>query len=123
WVSAWPFFPSAPPAAGALLAAAAAAAGVGEGDRFADLYGGVGLFPATVGRRARVQLVEASASAVADARVNLRGLDARVVRSDVARWHPRRTDVVVADPPRAGLGHAGVRGVAATRARRVWLLS
>jgi tRNA/tmRNA/rRNA uracil-C5-methylase (TrmA/RlmC/RlmD family) len=32
-------------------------------------------------------------------------------------------DVVVADPPRAGLGRAGVRAVAATRARRVALVS
>jgi 23S rRNA (uracil1939-C5)-methyltransferase len=122
-VSARSFFQSGPAAAGALVDAVAAAAGVGEGDRLADLYGGVGLFATTVGRRARVQLVEASASAVADARVNLRGLDARVVRSDVARWRPRRMDVVVADPPRAGLGRAGARVVAATGARRVVLVS
>jgi tRNA/tmRNA/rRNA uracil-C5-methylase (TrmA/RlmC/RlmD family) len=32
-------------------------------------------------------------------------------------------DVVVADPPRAGLGRAGVRAVAATRAGRVALVS
>jgi 23S rRNA (uracil1939-C5)-methyltransferase len=127
-VSARSFFQSGPDAAEALAAAVADAAGpLATGNRFADLYGGVGLFAATVAGRAgdgaRVELVEASPSAAADARVNLAGLDARVVRSDVARWHPRRMDVVVADPPRAGLGRAGVRAVLATRAPRLVLVS
>jgi 23S rRNA (uracil1939-C5)-methyltransferase len=126
-VSARSFFQSGPDAAEALAATVAEAAGpLAAGDRFADLYGGVGLFAATVAGRsdgARVELVESSPSAAADARVNLAGLDARVVRSDVARWHPRRMDVVVADPPRAGLGRAGVRAVVATRAPRLVLVS
>jgi 23S rRNA (uracil1939-C5)-methyltransferase len=123
-VSARSFFQAGPEGAEALIAAVGAAVGeVGDGRRLADLYGGVGLFATTVGRRARVELVEASASSAADARVNLQGLDARAVRSDVARWHPRRMDVVVADPPRAGLGRGGVRAVAATRAARVALVS
>jgi 23S rRNA (uracil1939-C5)-methyltransferase len=124
-VSARSFFQSGPEAAEALVTAVRGAldGAVGEGARCADLYGGVGLFAATVGRAAHVTLVETSASAVADARVNLAGLDARVVRRDVARWRPRSMDVVVADPPRAGLGRAGVRAVAATRARRVALVS
>jgi 23S rRNA (uracil1939-C5)-methyltransferase len=124
-VSARSFFQSGPEAAEALVAAVSAALdGVaGEGARLADLYGGVGLFAATAGRAARVTLVETSASAVADARVNLADLDARVVRSDVARWRARRMDAVVADPPRAGLGRGGVRVVRATRARRIVLVS
>ena len=123
-VSARSFFQAGPDAAEALVAAVSEAVGdVVEGSRFADLYGGVGLFAATVGRRAHVELVEASASSAADARINLRGLDARVVRSDVARWRTRRMDAVVADPPRAGLGRAGVRAIAATRAPRVVLVS
>jgi 23S rRNA (uracil1939-C5)-methyltransferase len=123
-VSARSFFQAGPEAAEALVAAVSEAVGdVVEGCRFADLYGGVGLFAATVGRRAHVELVEASASSAADARINLRGLDARVVRSDVVRWRTRRMDVVVADPPRAGLGRAGVRAIAATRAPRVALVS
>jgi len=125
-VSARSFFQSGPGAAEALVAAVVDAAGpMGPDDRLADLYGGVGLFAATAGRGARAVLVEASASAAADARVNLRDLagPARVVRSDVARWRPRRMDVVVADPPRAGLARAGVRTVAGTHARRVVLVS
>ena len=123
-VSARSFFQSGPEAAEALVTAVAAAVGpCGPGDRLADLYGGVGLFAATVARHAEVELVESSPAAAADARVNLAGLAARVVRGDVTRWRSRRMDAVVADPPRSGLGLAGVRAVAATRARRVALVS
>ncbi len=123
-VSARSFFQAGPEGAEALVAAVGAAAGeVADGARLADLYGGVGLFATTVGRRGRVELVEASASSAADARINLRGLDGRAVRCDVARWRPRRMDLVVADPPRVGLGRAGARVVAATRAPRVVLVS
>ena len=88
-----------------------------------DLYGGVGLFAAVLGGRSRVTLVESSPSAVADARVNLADLDAKVVRADVTRWRPRPADVVVADPPRAGLGRDGVKAVTGTSAARVALVS
>ena len=123
-VSARSFFQAGPEAAEALVAAVGVATGpVVAGTRLADLYGGVGLFATTVGRAAHVVLVEASASSAADARVNLQGLDGRAVRSDVAAWRPRRMDVVIADPPRAGLGRAGARAVAAARAGRVVLVS
>jgi 23S rRNA (uracil1939-C5)-methyltransferase len=120
-VSARSFFQAGPDAAEALVAVVGEA--LGPCETLADLYAGVGLFAATVGRRARVAAVEASASAAADARVNLAGGDAKVVRSDVARWRPRAVEAVVADPPRAGLGRGGVGAVAATRADRVALVS
>jgi 23S rRNA (uracil1939-C5)-methyltransferase len=76
---------------------------------------------------AKVTAIESDGSAVADARVNLRDLDARVVASDVGRWRPRRNDppvdVVVADPPRPGLARIGVDAVVATRAPRLVLVS
>lgn len=125
-VSARSFFQAGPEGAEALIAAVGHAAGPGPvaaGTRLADLYGGVGLFAATIGRDAHTVLVEASASSAADARVNLQGLDVRAMRSDVAAWRPRRMDLVVADPPRAGLVRAGARAVAATRAARVVLVS
>ncbi|HEY7071723.1 MAG TPA: TRAM domain-containing protein [Acidimicrobiales bacterium] len=122
-VSARSFFQAGPDAAEALVAAVGEALGGPPAGSLADLYAGAGLFAATVGRDARVVAVEASASATADARVNLAGRDAKVVRSDVARWRARPVDAVVADPPRAGLGPAGVRVVAATRAGRVVLVS
>jgi 23S rRNA (uracil1939-C5)-methyltransferase len=125
-VSARSFFQAGPDAAEALVAAVGEALGgpgAADGARLADLYGGVGLFAAALGRGARVEAVEASASAAADARVNLAALDARISRGDVARWRARRMDLVVADPPRAGLGRGGVRTVAATRAGRLALVS
>jgi 23S rRNA (uracil1939-C5)-methyltransferase len=90
-----------------------------------DAYAGVGLFASILGagRSVRVVAVESDPSAVADARVNLADLDAEVVASEVARWRPRRADVVVADPSRPGLGRPGVGAVAATGARRLVLVS
>jgi 23S rRNA (uracil1939-C5)-methyltransferase len=123
-VSARSFFQVGPDAAEALVTAVARVLGdVGDGERLADLYGGVGLFAATLGRRAHAELVEGSPSAAADARVNLADLDARVLQGDVGRWRPRRMDAVVADPPRAGLGPGGVRAVAGARAERLALVS
>jgi tRNA/tmRNA/rRNA uracil-C5-methylase (TrmA/RlmC/RlmD family) len=58
--------------------------------------------------------------------VNLAGvpdLDARVVRTAVERWRSWRADVVVADPPRAGLGRRAVGRLAATGAGRLVLVS
>lgn len=124
-ISARSFFQSGPEAAEALVHAVAAAVGEppGEGERLVDLYGGVGLFAATVGAGRRTTLVERSASSVADARTNLAGSGARVLRLDVDRWRPSRAEVVVADPPRSGLGKAAVAAVVATGAPRVVLVS
>ena len=152
-LSARSFFQARPDGAEALVDAVRTAldGALGAGTRLADLYGGVGLFAVAlahdVGAAAhgvasadgggaagpeaggddngRVEVVEASASSAADARINVSQLGerVRVVRSDVARWRARRMDVVVADPPRAGLGRGGTRAVAATRAHRLALVS
>lgn len=126
-ISAGSFFQPGPVAAAGLAAAVSTAAGeaLGEGGVLVDLYTGVGLFASVVGaqRGAKVVAVESDGSAVADARVNLADLDAQVVASEVARWHPRPADVVVADPSRSGLGRPGVGAVAATAAPRVVLVS
>jgi 23S rRNA (uracil1939-C5)-methyltransferase len=120
-ISARSFFQARPDGADALVEAArAAASGLPEGASVVDLYGGVGLFARTLSSGGPVTLVEASASSVADARVNLRGLDARVLKLDVDRWRPTPTDLVVADPPRKGLGRKAVERVAATGA--AWLV-
>lgn len=123
-VSARSFFQPGPVVAEALVAAVARAVGDRAG-MLVDLYAGVGLFAATVGagRGDRVVAVESDPSAVADARVNLAGLDATVVAAEVARWKPRPAGVVVADPSRSGLGRPGVAAVAATGAQRVVLVS
>jgi 23S rRNA (uracil1939-C5)-methyltransferase len=130
-VSADSFFQPGPVAASGLVAAASDAVGdrLATGGHLADLYAGVGLFGSVLGSTTGVQVtaVESDPAAVADAAVNLSGVDARVVVSDVARWRLRRrdprVDVVVADPPRPGLGRPGVAAVVATRAPRLVLVS
>jgi 23S rRNA (uracil1939-C5)-methyltransferase len=126
-VSAGSFFQSGPVVAEALVAAVDTAIGeaLAEAGVLVDLYAGVGLFAATLGagRRARVVAVENDRSAVADARANLAGVDAKIVASDVGRWRARPADVVVADPARSGLGRPGAAAVAATGAPRVVLVS
>lgn len=90
-------------------------AGLGEGDRVADLYAGVGLFGVRLARAgARVVSVEASVSACTDALHNLDGAPARVlaaaVTPELVGNVVSEDDVIVMDPPRAGLD----RGVAAS---------
>lgn len=124
-VSARSFFQASPEGAEALVAE------VGElVDRWApdathltDLCCGVGLFAGTVGSGRTVVGVERSGSAVADARENLADLDVRLIKVALGRWRPGPTDVVVADPARAGLGESGVAAVAATGAGLCVLVS
>lgn len=124
-ISARSFFQARPDGAEALVDQVRAAidGALPHGGHLVDLYGGVGLFAGALGGGGQVTLVEHSASSVADARVNLEGMDARIVRADVDHWGPARADVVVADPPRAGLGARGVAKVAATQAPRLVLVS
>jgi len=124
-VSARSFFQARVDGAEALVDAVRAATddSLPAGGHLVDLYGGVGLFAGTVGRDGPVTLVESSASSTADARVNLEGLDARIVRADVDHWGAAHADVVIADPPRTGLGAKAAGKVAATHAARVVLVS
>jgi 23S rRNA (uracil1939-C5)-methyltransferase len=89
--------------------------------RAVDLYSGVGVFAGVLAAAGwAVVAVEGERSAVRDARANLRGLPVDVVRADVNRWAPPApSDLVIADPSRAGLGRAGVETIAATNAARV----
>jgi 23S rRNA (uracil1939-C5)-methyltransferase len=122
-VSARSFFQARPDGAEALVALARTALqGSDPGGRLVDLYGGVGLFAGSL-PSGHVTMVEQGASSVADARVNLAGVEHRIVKADVAHWGPTHADAVVADPPRAGLGLRGVAKVAATGASRLALVS
>jgi len=121
-ISAGSFFQVRPDGADALTDLVVAAAS--DAERVTDLYAGVGLFAgvlAAAGRR--VVAVEAHRIAAEDARRNLAGLDARIVVSDVARYKPVPTDLVVADPSRAGLRAEGVAAALATEPARVVLVS
>ncbi|MEV0127141.1 TRAM domain-containing protein [Dactylosporangium sp. NPDC050688] len=95
------------------------------GERAWDLYGGVGLFAATIAPHCGpVTVVEGDRRAVAAGRKALRDLpDVRFVNGDVAatianpRW--RSVDLVVLDPPRAGAGREVVTSIAARSPRAI----
>jgi 23S rRNA (uracil1939-C5)-methyltransferase len=81
-----------------------------KGATLYDLYGGVGLFSALLGDRFQQRiLVESGETAVAWARRNLEaaGLPSECLVADVAAWVPdglgASDDVILLDPPRAGL--------------------
>jgi 23S rRNA (uracil1939-C5)-methyltransferase len=121
-ISATSFFQARPDGADALVAEVGRALGGAAPGPLVDLYGGVGVFAGTLADGPGA-LVEQSRSAIADAKVNLAGSEVRIVRADVAHWGATRAAVVVADPPRSGLGKAGVRAVVATGAPRLALVS
>lgn len=123
-ISARSFFQTRTDGADALVTAVRDAGGDAWGSgRLVDLFSGVGLFAATLGAGMSVELVESGRSSVADAAHNVADLDAIVVRSSVDRWRPSPADIVVADPPRAGLGRVAVAKIATTGADRVVLVS
>jgi len=122
-VSATAFFQTRADGAAALVEEVRVALDGAPAGRLVDAYAGVGLFAATVAADRPVVAVEQHRAAVADARVNLAGHDARVVRADVARWRPVDAPVVIADPARAGLGRIAAGVLAGTGAARLVLVS
>ena len=125
-VSAPSFFQSGPAAAELLVDAVRSAGGaeLSGAASVVDAYGGVGLFASTVvPTSARVVVVESSPSACADARHNLQATESQVVEATVERWSPVASDVVIADPARAGLGADAAAVLAATGAGVVVLVS
>jgi 23S rRNA (uracil1939-C5)-methyltransferase len=132
-VSADAFFQSGPQAAELLVdAVQRAAPELAEARKVVDAYGGVGLFAvACVPPTASVTVIETSRASVADAKVNLTGRSARIVREEFGRWgrslgargRGRGFDVVIADPARSGLGKPGVAAVAAAGPHTLVLVS
>jgi tRNA/tmRNA/rRNA uracil-C5-methylase (TrmA/RlmC/RlmD family) len=97
-----------------------------SGDQVLDLYGGVGLFTAAalsaVGATGRVDLVEASSSAIGDARVNFENIsNVNIYLGDVAKIMPRigSADVVILDPPREGAGQLVLQQISALNPQRI----
>jgi tRNA/tmRNA/rRNA uracil-C5-methylase (TrmA/RlmC/RlmD family) len=127
-VSGGGFWQVHPAAATTLVDAVLGMAALQPGQRAVDLYAGVGLFTAflaeAVGARGSVQSVEASGSAVRDARKNLRGLPVTIIHGKVeqalGQGHVEGPcDVVVLDPPRTGARSRVVAGIAALHPPRV----
>lgn len=118
------FFQSRPDGADALveLVTAEVARAVGRPDTLVDLCAGVGLFAATI-PAGRVVAVESNRGAAVDAAHNLADMEAQVDIYRLEQWTPVPADVVVADPPREGLGSVGVGKIVATGADAVVLIS
>src|SRR4051794_29589224 len=123
-----------PAAADALVGAVSGFAQVRPGETVLDLYAGAGLFGGAlapgVGPEGRVICVEADPAACAAADANLADLpQAEVWQGEIdvegltglLEELGTPPDVVVLDPPRAGLGAAGSRLLAATGARVVYV--
>jgi tRNA/tmRNA/rRNA uracil-C5-methylase (TrmA/RlmC/RlmD family) len=97
-----------------------------SGDQVLDLYGGVGLFTASalsaVGATGRVDLVEASSSAIGDAKINFENVpNVNIYLGDVAKIMPRigTADVVILDPPRDGAGQLVLQQISALNPARI----
>lgn len=76
-----------------------------------DAYAGIGIFAGTIGAGRQVHAIERSKDSIADARVNLKDTDTKIIASSVERWRPSPAAVVIADPAREGLGKDGVRSL------------
>jgi len=95
-------------------------------EHFLDLYGGVGLFTAAliekIGAQVKVDLVEGSKSATADASRNFAKFhNVKIHTGDVVRILPRfsSADVIILDPPREGAGREVVTQMAALNPRAI----
>ena len=119
-VSASSFFQTRSDGAEALVTAVRAALRGPIVGPWVDAYGGVGLFSVTLGGRAT--LVESAVSSCADARRNV-SKDVEVVQRRFEQWKPTPASVIVADPPRSGLGKAAIPVVVGTGAERLVLVS
>ena len=129
-ISGRAFFQNNTPGAETLVGLVEEAAGVTADDTLLDTYAGGGLFAATVGRgAARVLAIEMDDVAASDLHANLNRAEIdefRIIRSTTehAIAHiDEYWDVVIADPPRKGLGLDGVEAVTAARPRTVVYVS
>jgi len=90
-----------------------------------DGYGGIGTFGLRLARRgaASVRIVEASPTACRDAEHNVRDNELSQIQVESAPFAKAalapRPDVLIVDPPRAGLMDAGVARVVALRPERL----
>ncbi len=108
-ISARSFFQNRPAGVDALVdEVAEMVAELGPDGPMVDAYSGVGIFAGTVGAERVVHAIERGKDSIADARVNLDGLDAKIITSSVERWRSTPAGVVIADPAREGLGKEGV---------------
>jgi 23S rRNA (uracil1939-C5)-methyltransferase len=104
-----------------------AVVGDGSGGMALDLYAGVGLFAAHLAKRfQQVFAVESSPSSADDLEKNM-PRNVTAVRTTAEQFLPKchnlRPDLVVVDPPRAGLGEKAATLLASLRVPRITYLS
>ena len=108
------FFQNNTAGAEALVDLVRAALDVTDEDVLLDAYSGGGLFSMTVGRAAgRVLAIESAGLARDDLAHNsgANGVDVEVIGSEVEQVRAGDWTVAVCDPPRTGLGAAGVEAI------------
>ncbi|HWG36814.1 MAG TPA: methyltransferase, partial [Terriglobales bacterium] len=99
-----------------------------RGRRALDLFSGVGLFALPLAHRfEQVEAIEQDPIAVEDLRVNATAQPIRVEQAAALEFLQHRDrqplDLIVADPPRAGLGPQLAREIVAAAPQRVHLVS
>ena len=101
-----------------------------EGDTAADLYAGVGLISLPMARKFQtVTAVESGAGAVRDLQFNAEraGLANVTAKQQTAEEHlaqlERAPDLLLLDPPRAGLGKAVVKRLTDLKARQIVIVA
>lgn len=106
------------------------ACGGAAGKTVIDLYGGVGVLGLSLARKAAsVTVCEADREAVACGREAAHRAGLRNVKfvhenvGEFLRAHSDRTDLVIANPPRQGLGPGIAQAIAARKPQRVLLVS
>jgi tRNA/tmRNA/rRNA uracil-C5-methylase (TrmA/RlmC/RlmD family) len=109
-----------------LVEAVSTFAAVKQGDHLLDLYGGVGLFALAlldlIGSSGRIDLVEGSKSATADAAINFGDAEnVKIYTGDVEKILPRfsSADVIILDPPRDGAKKSVIESMVACAPRRI----
>lgn len=123
------FFQNNTHGADALVELVTNAAAIEPHETMLDAYCGVGLFGATVGKGADLVIgLDSSTAAVDHARRNLDAVGVAhqlidgSVTSDIERLEAY-WDIAVVDPPRKGLGEAGVAAVTSAMPRRIVYVS
>jgi 23S rRNA (uracil1939-C5)-methyltransferase len=101
------------------------AIGGAEGASAVDLYAGVGLFAARLAKTfGKVTAVESSASAFRDLEHNVPGVTgSNTTSEEYLAALQEKPDLILADPPRAGLGKHAVRDLVRIQAPRLTIVS
>ena len=113
-ISGRAFFQANTAGAERLVDLVSAALGPVDGRSLVDLYAGVGLFAATLGGGAeRVSAFEIDRRAVSDLEANVPTVEVVLgsIEKTLGSWSEPGVDLVVADPPRDGMGPAVVEEI------------